>query len=415
MVLTSEVQPAAKRVGKRKNQDSLPNPSKQQLRDVPHSRMYVEMRELELRIDQYVNRKKAEVCDINQPMDLQTRTLRLYLYNQHHNQGSQTAQPSWSFYMYGHYVEPPSTAQTSATPPSSATPPTSATPPMSAGADKRKDRFWTASMASIELRLEEQGPGAAPPEVVRWERNRHIGSHKEAIEVHRSGSRPTQIHITMHRDFAPEQLHVRGALAAALGVSSCTRGQLLRKVWDYITAHSTPDDRDPAIVTCDAAAVALFGVQRLQLASIGERLDGFLEQPQPVQLSYTVQLEGPSPAAPQCYDMEVAWPLSKAMLRLPAFLERFSSRQEKECEDCDKHIAKCMTVLKDCQRRYNFLMGFAAGPVEFMQKLVAASAKDVHEHGNEIRQISATESFQQPWAQEAVVHYLLRNQAAGHS
>lgn len=55
-------------------------------RDVPNCRLYAQMRESELRIDQYINRKKAEICDMTQPTPTETRQLRLYMYNHHYNQ-----------------------------------------------------------------------------------------------------------------------------------------------------------------------------------------------------------------------------------------------------------------------------------------------------------------------------------------
>lgn len=55
-------------------------------RDIPHSRLYVELRELDLRIEQYSNRRKAEICDAFFSQDLQLRCLRLQFYTKHYNQ-----------------------------------------------------------------------------------------------------------------------------------------------------------------------------------------------------------------------------------------------------------------------------------------------------------------------------------------
>jgi hypothetical protein len=56
------------------------------LRDIPNSRLYVELRELDLRIEQFSNRKKAEICDLSQEIDLKTRCLRLHCFNRHFHQ-----------------------------------------------------------------------------------------------------------------------------------------------------------------------------------------------------------------------------------------------------------------------------------------------------------------------------------------
>lgn len=73
--------------------------------------------------------------------------------------------PYWSFYIWGHFVEPGQTT-------------------IPAGAGQKKLNRWTEAMQSIEMRFEEEG-GTQLPEVVRWERDRHTGAHRECMEVHR--------------------------------------------------------------------------------------------------------------------------------------------------------------------------------------------------------------------------------------
>jgi predicted ATPase len=58
-------------------------------------------------------------------------------------------------------------------------------------------------------------------------------------------------------------------------------------------------------------------------------------------------------------------------------------------------------------------MGFAYNPVEYIHKLVAASATEVRhthtERGDQVvHQISASENFALPWAQEAAIHFLTK-------
>lgn len=78
-----------------------------------------------------------------------------------------------------------------------------------------------------------------------------------------------------------------------------------------------------------------------------------------------------------------------------------------------------LKALHDCDRRFTFLGGFAADPIQFTRHLVAAAAKDVRvaRLGNEeeYQQMSPSEHFELPWAQDAVVQYLQRCQATGRS
>ena len=57
-----------------------------QYRDIPNSRLYNALRELDLRVEQYSNRRKAEICDMSYELDLPLRCLRLQLHNTHMNQ-----------------------------------------------------------------------------------------------------------------------------------------------------------------------------------------------------------------------------------------------------------------------------------------------------------------------------------------
>lgn len=56
------------------------------LRDLPNSKLYLDHRELDLKIEQYSNRTKADICDVYQHSDLAVRCLRLQLYNRHYHQ-----------------------------------------------------------------------------------------------------------------------------------------------------------------------------------------------------------------------------------------------------------------------------------------------------------------------------------------
>ena len=147
-------------------------------RDVPNSRMYSELRELDLRAEQYTNRKKAEICDVNQQLDLQTRTLRLHLYNQHHNQAKNDPllPPAWSFFIYGQFLDQEQANRTAYA------------PGVAAEAEKKAataQKFWTSSMASIHIKIASPTDSSAPTEEFLWQRNRHVGQHKESLEIHR--------------------------------------------------------------------------------------------------------------------------------------------------------------------------------------------------------------------------------------
>lgn len=91
--------------------------------------------------------------------------------------------PSWSFYIHGTFIDQ---NQLNLGPATSA----GSQPLTAASATQQKggagaDRNWTAAMSSVQIRIEDPSRPDAPADIIRWERNRHVGQHKEQIEIHR--------------------------------------------------------------------------------------------------------------------------------------------------------------------------------------------------------------------------------------
>jgi hypothetical protein len=104
--------------------------------------------------------------------------------------------PSWSFYVSGHFVDhnqgtgAQSSQQAAPQPTHGAATPLAqhvAANTITAESERKKgaDRHWTSAMASIQIRIDDRDDPSQPSEVIRWERNRHMGQHKECIELHR--------------------------------------------------------------------------------------------------------------------------------------------------------------------------------------------------------------------------------------
>lgn len=144
------------------------------------------------------------------------------------------------------------------------------------------------------------------------------------------------IGVTMVRDFAPAYHLLTGALRDALGIPGGTRGHIARKLKAYALEHSTPLATDPSRLTPDATLRALLGTAEgaeVDIATLSTHIDAHLKPRDPVSLLYTLQLDGPSPGDVDCYDVEVAWNLRPALLRVPPFLDPLNSGQQLEAHD----------------------------------------------------------------------------------
>jgi chromatin remodeling complex protein RSC6 len=49
------------------------------------------------------------------------------------------------------------------------------------------------------------------------------------------------------------------ALAAVIGATPATRGQITKKIWEYIKKHKLQDKNDGRIIHCDAKLKKVFG------------------------------------------------------------------------------------------------------------------------------------------------------------
>eukprot|EP01025_Chloroclados_australasicus_P067891 TRINITY_DN9418_c0_g1_i2.p2 TRINITY_DN9418_c0_g1~~TRINITY_DN9418_c0_g1_i2.p2 ORF type:complete len:114 (+),score=11.87 TRINITY_DN9418_c0_g1_i2:129-470(+) len=104
------------------------------------------------------------------------------------------------------------------------------------------------------------------------------------------------------------------------------------------------------------------------------------------------------------------------MLKLPAQLD--ANDVKPRIEECDREIAENLAQLKQSHWRYMFYQGFATNPPEFIQRLIAQSAKVVGVDPTHGHLVPVTSSmYKLPWASEAVMKYVTehldRAQAAG--
>lgn len=142
--------------------------------------------------------------------------------------------------------------------------------------------------------------------------------------------------VTMVRDFAPAFFRTSAQLRRALDMTGATRGAALRALHAYALSHSTPDAADPSLRRADAPLRTLVKAPTVRLDDLHTLLDEHLTPLDPVALDYTLQLDGPSPSAIVCHDVEVAWALKAAMLKLPPFLERLDVKPQLDA--CDTNI-----------------------------------------------------------------------------
>ncbi|MEY2882942.1 MAG: hypothetical protein RL490_666 [Pseudomonadota bacterium] len=61
-------------------------------------------------------------------------------------------------------------------------------------------------------------------------------------------------------------------LAAIVGAEPLARGQVVKKVWDYIKAHNLQDAADKRQINADAALKKVFGVDKCSMFEMNKHL-----------------------------------------------------------------------------------------------------------------------------------------------
>lgn len=66
------------------------------------------------------------------------------------------------------------------------------------------------------------------------------------------------------KKFKPDAL-----LSAVVGSTADTRGQFMKKIWDYIKKHNLQDKNDGRLIHADAKLRPLFGAEKVSMLKLG--------------------------------------------------------------------------------------------------------------------------------------------------
>ena len=121
---------------------------------------------------------------------------------------------------------------------------------------------------------------------------------------------------------------------------------------------------------------------------------------------------------PDCYDLLVDVPAGGAAARAGyhAFIDKLS--RDRDVEACEARIQANIRKIAEHARRRTFFLGFSHSPVDFINTMVAAQARDmavVRSDGEKRRAAERrTDLYTQPWVDEAVMRYITRKTSGGH-
>ncbi|XP_060204456.1 SWI/SNF complex component SNF12 homolog [Lycium barbarum] len=390
---TIELTPAVRRK-KRKVSDKL-IPDKVAM-VLPESELYSNLLELEARVDATLFRKKIDMLESLKNSPRIQKTLRIYVFNTFANQTPDSVEPaSWSLKILGRILG------------GGPDPSRSEMEQKSAVSYPKFSAFFKKITVYLDQNLYPDN------HVILWDSSRSPALH-EGYEIKRKGDKEFTAIIRLEMNYVPEKFKLSPALQEVLGIEVETRARVLAALWYYVKIRKLQISDDTSSFTCDAPLKKVFGEEKLKFAQVSQKITQHLTAPQPIHLEHRIKLSGNSPAGNTCYDVLVDVPLT-LQKEMSSFLS--SLEKNKEIDAYDETISNAIKKIHEHQRRRAFFLGFSHSPADFINALVASQARDLKLVSDDSTRVSEMEKrsefYNQPWTEDAVIHYLNRKQVSG--
>ena len=440
---------------------------------LPQSAVYTRLLDFEREVDAQLARKKAEVNEALKRVDRETRTLRVYVYNTFkpatasavsetpHGEKTEVDPASWTLHVQGRLLEPgePGTVDAAPIRPGSET---------RVSTDPEAPKFGGfLRRLSVKIRGERNEESEHA-----WDASLAdpLAPLPDGFEVKRVGETDARVSIEMEMHHDPPRVMLTPSLERLLGVASATtKPKLIRLLWRYVEARDLHARDDAASVTLDdalAAAVAECFAETtaetteetsakpsndddefsksgnvVPFATLARFVCAARTRPEPpISFEYVARTRGrKNPTAPECYDILVDVPLGGSDFvagagavdantgkrlngRVPPtknhpFVDRAVEADVAEASRCDARARAGVAKIAAHARRREFLLGFANNPGAFIDRVVAAQARDVpvaRGDGSTSRRAErGAEMYKQPWLDEAATRYVAGLKSAG--
>ncbi|KAK8659018.1 hypothetical protein V6N13_029234 [Hibiscus sabdariffa] len=367
---------------------------------LPECALYTQLLEFEAKVDAALSRKKADIQQsLKNPSCIQ-KTLRLYIFNTHSNQGptdpnqKSTEAPSWSLKIIGRVLE-------------------DGKDPVLAGKAQKSYPKFSSFFKKITIYLD----ASLYPDnhVILWESARSPVLH-EGFELKRKGDKESTVRIRIEMNYRPERFKLSPALAEVLGIEVDTRPRILAAIWHYVKSKKLQNYEDNSFFSCDPPLQKVFKEEKLKFIMVSQKISQHLTPLSPIHLEHRIKLSGDGPIGSTCYDVQVDVPFPLEMEK-STFLA--DMEKNKEIDACDEEISTAIKKIHEHCRRRAFFLGFSQSPAEFINALISSQGKDLKvfagEANHNAEKEQRSEFYNQPWIEDAVIRYLNRKSMGGDS
>ena len=434
---------------------------------LPESPLFVALQDAERKIDAARNRKLAALTElaastkgviegraVGDTPGCARKRLRIYIFSRHYNQASSASArahasasasasapapepPSWALFINGRVLDPDACHPGGGGDPE---------PPEDARTSRHRFTYY---LKRVHVVLDtEEGPFVEPSSIstkesevakrttkgntVVWEKTRMDHEAKNSFEIRRIGATPVMATITLELDHQPELFRVPAALESLLGLPTGENGApglytsttIASKVWAYARSHGlvTNSRSGPTMAPDEQLLLALQMKEEAlkEIVEKGATLDAeeiqtaiveALTLPQPLVLRHVIAVDGPSTSPITVLDLHLEVPMEfeKGTKEIAA-LATANKQLDTELEQLNHLLYACSSRYKEHKRRHTMLTAFSQNPVETIQQLVIAQARELRSAaGKDVEALQVMKSadvYGDKWTQDAILKYL---------
>eukprot|EP00761_Pharyngomonas_kirbyi_P002172 gb/GECH01002176.1/.p1 GENE.gb/GECH01002176.1/~~gb/GECH01002176.1/.p1 ORF type:complete len:408 (+),score=110.62 gb/GECH01002176.1/:1-1224(+) len=359
---------------KRIKLQKLPIPEKID-EDIPESQLYSDLVKFEHKIDKIVSERNQKFKDTHGNHNRSKTKIRLIVSNTYENQdntnpNSAEEEPSWTLRIEGFLM-----------------------------GDNTGKYKLTNFIKKVIVEPDKQV--YEDLDTIEWHKTQDV-EETDGFSIERKGSKPCNIRILIFPDFDPPLYKLSRPLQTFTSLGELESvPNVLSEIWRYIKEKKLQDSKEKRHINNDTPLQQLFGCEKMSFSELTKHLKKHLSPPDPFEIDFFLSLNGEEQDSQEVFDMDYI--LTKEDEKVKKYL----ASNDKELSRLDDEIVELITMIKQHQKKRDFMLQFHDNPVHFIHHLIASQARDLRLASSEKQMEESRYSafYTQPAIQEGVVRY----------
>lgn len=317
--------------------------------DVPESQQYLQLIDLEKRLDTITSRKRLHIQHAlgvgEAKPETVKRTLRIFITNQIEH--SEDDEYRWSLRVEGRVITDDSYIK------------------------QVKKKKMSAFFSKIFVELKNKG------KTFEWVQTPLAPLNCDGFEINQNGTETTKATILMYIAHDPAKFKLTTNLSKVLGLHTATKADVIHRLWSYVKEQKLQRTDAPEAFKLDSRLKTVFTeLTTIQLSDLPTLLDTHLVPPEPVKIEYSFS---PRTAVREIHDVEVE-------MTADDYVEegQYDIGQEElsKLNELDDKIEELCQQISETRNKRQFMDSFSADPKEFLVSWITSQAQDKEELGS---------------------------------